>query len=63
MSNQGTPKYRCCECGAIFYGWGVKGTCQICGSKLELVSEQEEKLDGYIDGFLSQRPKKEEQKR
>ncbi len=51
-------RYRCCGCGTIFTGWGVKETCQICGDKLEPVSEQKEELDEYIDGFLSQRPAK-----
>ena len=37
-------KYRCCNCGAVFTGWGVGkiSLCQKCGGKLELVIEEEE---------------------
>jgi DNA polymerase II large subunit len=34
------PKYCCQNCGAIFFGWGIKGTCQKCGGKLELIKEE-----------------------
>jgi len=33
------PKYRCKECGAIFYGRGEGKVCTECGGKLELVPE------------------------
>ncbi|MBA7548876.1 hypothetical protein ES705_41344 [subsurface metagenome] len=33
------PEYRCQNCGAIWYGWGVKGICRECGGGLEPVSE------------------------
>jgi transcription initiation factor IIE alpha subunit len=44
------PKYCCQNCGAIFFGWGVKGTCQKCGGKLELIEEIEriEKIEDDI---------------
>jgi len=34
-------KYRCCDCGKVFTGWGVGEICQKCGGKLELVIEEE----------------------
>ena len=38
-------RYRCCDCGSVFTGWGVLTEyCQKCGGKLELVIE--EKLKG-----------------
>jgi len=33
------PKYKCKDCGAVFYGWRSKGICRKCGGKLELVPE------------------------
>lgn len=42
-------RYRCCGCGTIYTGWGIKETCQICGGKLELVSgkkREEVKING-----------------
>lgn len=41
-------RYRCCGCGTIFTGWGVKETCQICGSKLELIDEKIEEVENDI---------------
>ena len=31
------PKYKCKDCGAIWYGWAAKENpiCQKCGGKLE----------------------------
>jgi len=35
------PKYKCKDCGAIWYGWEAKENpiCQKCGGKLEPVPE------------------------
>lgn len=33
------PKYKCKNCGAVWYGWGVGKVCQKCGGKLEPVPE------------------------
>jgi len=33
------PSYRCQNCGAIFFGWGLGNICQDCGGKLEPVNE------------------------
>ncbi|MBA7567512.1 hypothetical protein ES708_09224 [subsurface metagenome] len=33
------PEYRCKNCGAVFFGWALKGICQNCGGKLEPVNE------------------------
>jgi len=33
------PKYKCKDCGAIFYGWGKGKVCPKCGGKLEPVPE------------------------
>jgi len=33
------PEYRCLNCGKIFFGWGVKGICRVCGGRLEAVNE------------------------
>ncbi|MBA7522617.1 hypothetical protein ES705_14737 [subsurface metagenome] len=32
-------RYRCCNCGAVFTGWGIGVVCRFCGSKLELIKE------------------------
>ena len=34
-------KYRCPNCKIIYVGWGVGKVCRRCGSKLELVIEEE----------------------
>ena len=36
-------RYRCCVCGKVFTGWGIKETCRDCGGKLELIVEEGEK--------------------
>ncbi|GAI17804.1 unnamed protein product [marine sediment metagenome] len=33
------PKYKCQNCGAIFYGWGSERICKKCGGELEPVPE------------------------
>ena len=33
------PEYKCPDCGAKFFGWGIKGICRVCGSKLVPVNE------------------------
>jgi len=34
------PKYKCKDCGAVWYGWGVGNVCLKCGGgKLEPVPE------------------------
>jgi len=30
------PKYKCKNCGAVWYGWGVGKVCRKCRGKLEL---------------------------
>jgi len=35
-------RYRCCSCGIICTGWGVKETCPVCGGKLEPLEEEKE---------------------
>jgi len=41
------PEYRCQNCGAIWYGWGVKEICQECGGKLEPINESAIKKETY----------------
>ena len=51
------PKYRCKECGAIFYGKGKGRGCPECGGKLEPVPENtaDKKIgrspQGWTEGF------------
>jgi rRNA maturation endonuclease Nob1 len=35
------PKYKCKDCGAVFYGWATSKVCPKCGGKLELVPEND----------------------
>jgi len=32
------PEYRCQNCGAVRYGWGIEGICRVCGGRLESVN-------------------------
>jgi hypothetical protein len=33
------PEFKCQNCGAIWYGWGVSMICRYCDSKLVPVNE------------------------
>ncbi|MBA7517337.1 hypothetical protein ES705_09390 [subsurface metagenome] len=33
------PEFKCQNCGRHFFGWGVKGICRVCGSKLVPANE------------------------
>ncbi len=48
------PEYRCLNCNAIWYGWGVKGLCQICGSKLIPTNERIEEIEDDISDLKLQ---------
>ena len=51
------PKYKCKDCGAIFYGWGKGKVCPKCGGKLEPAPEdtadkkQSGPPQGWAEGF------------
>ncbi|MBA7570213.1 hypothetical protein ES708_11961 [subsurface metagenome] len=36
-------RYRCCNCGAVFTGWGIGESCRFCGGKLKLIVEEKSK--------------------
>ena len=41
------PEYRCQNCGAIWYGWGVFSVCRWCGGTLKATNETAKKREIY----------------
>lgn len=39
------PKYRCQNCGEVFFGWWNKGKCKKCGGKLLPMNETAKKRE------------------